>query len=155
MKNLKAIVGALVGLIIIIIMISTCGDDNSDQSTKTVTSTYAADSLLVYLNETVSPVEGVSYEVAKFDESFCRVYVNIPEEEMAYAEVVGSGICTLTTKWLSGKGYDLGLGKLYVSCYVYSPIEAGVTGKARSIRWGKAVYNPSSDSVEWTWEKAE
>lgn len=116
---------------------------------------HTPEQLLAYLQENVNLQEGMSMEVDTLTNENCRVRVFAPKEIGSQAaDVVGTGICTLSTKWLSENGYSVDLEGVHVSCYVYSPHE-GVTGKpGMVVRWGHASYDPNTDNVKWKWDKS-
>jgi hypothetical protein len=123
--------------------------------------TYPVDSLLTYFADSTNLTKDGRYiEVDAFDKDFCRVNVTLPKEEVVEigADFIGKGTCILTVQWLVKRGYQLadyanGKSGLYVSCYVHSPHEKGVTGKDLITIWGNAYYNPNTDNVEWEWAK--
>lgn len=111
-------------------------------------------SLVSLLNQDIKVgnhvLESIPIIVTELSNENCRLRVMLPADRNGKgAESLGVEKCTTVVKWLSENGYDLGLGGIYVSCYVCSPYE-GTTGRQDMlIQWGRARYDPNSDRVEW------
>lgn len=131
-----------------------CGGPVSKNSKDATQLTQDSIALLSILNKEIKVgkqiLESIPTEITEFNNQNCRLRIMLPADRNgAGAESLGSGKCTDATKWLYENGYDLGLGGLYVSCYVYSPYE-GTTGRQDMlIKWGRAHYDPNADRVEW------
>lgn len=154
MKNKKLVFHALSALVVAFFVVTAVGS-GSDSSTPAVEVKHTPEQLLTYLKENVTLKDGMSMEVSEFSSTNCRIRVTVPNEiGLQGADVLGTGVCTLVAKWLSENDYNLELGGIHTSCYVYSP-HKGVTGKeGMVVSWGHAYYDSNTDMVEWKWNKS-
>lgn len=153
-KKINMIAALIVLVAIIAVIVSTCsGSEKSEESVAITEITIVPDSLLAYLNKNANLQDGMSIEVAELDSKNCRVRVTVPEQVgKTGADVVGSGICTLTAQYLAGKGQTVGYNGIYTSCYVCSPYVGTIAKPDMVTKWGYAKYDANTDAVKWTWE---
>ena len=158
MKKLSIIVGLFS---VLSIFMMSCGGGTTTSQEKIniqtrIESEHAVDSLYSYLLQNINMQEGMEIKVTEFSPKACTMQITVPEEIGASgADVVGTGICVLATKWLAAKKYDISLGNIFVRCSVISPY-VGITAQPDMFtHWGRAVYDPNIDNVKWTWSKAK
>lgn len=111
--------------------------------------------LITCLNEQIDASLADCYEIDTFDEGTCRVRVTVPENiGKLNAEVLGRGFCTITAQFLAENDYPIDEpGNYIITCYVYSPYQGVTKREGMVTRWGRAEYDPFTDSVEWKWSK--
>lgn len=147
MKNLFIL--CLVGL-----AMCSCGGSTSSNTKDAALLAQDSTALVAVLNPEIKVgnivLESIPTEVSVFNNETCRLRVMLPADRRGKgAESLAVEKCTAAVKWLNENGYDLGLGGIYVSCYVYSPYE-GTTGRGDMlVQWGRARYDTNADRVEW------
>ena len=110
------------------------------------------DSLLliqyIYGNSELGKRKDIEISVRKLDANNCQILCIIPNDSgSSFAEVIGSGICMLAAKWMSGNKYDL--SKMNLFCMVGSPYKGVTERKDMMIPWGSCHYIYSSDNLKW------
>lgn len=134
-------------------MLSGCGEVPSKNNKDAAQISQDSTSLSIVLQqELLNSDKPFTTEIVEFSNQTCRIRVTLPEDRRGTgAEEVAKYKCATAAKWLNENGYDITLGGLHVTCWVYSPYTGGVIGSEDLVtQWGRARYSPTSDSIEWT-----